>query len=78
MDDLQKREDYMGKVGLFTGLQDCNGADIHIGDTLEFNRREWGGDNNTFVVEFYAGELHILGSVEDLSNWCTVIKKWNA
>lgn len=61
----------MNTLGFWTGLYDRNGRKVHIGDTLEFDPKEWGGPNKT-VVEFINGELNILGSVSSVAEWCTV------
>lgn len=73
-----KFDDYMnmGKVGNFTGIYDQAGMPIHLGDTLEFDSREWGGVN-IFQLLFEDGELSIGFGVGDLTEFCTVIKKWN-
>jgi len=68
----------MDELGLDTGLVDRNKSPIHLGDTLEFDSKEWGNrDTNKFVITFEEGELSVLGCVSELSEWCTVIKKWN-
>jgi len=67
---------YMGTIGFWTGLLDRDGQPVHIGDTLEFDLNEWGGDC-VFVIGFDKGELTTNGTVSDISEWCRVIKKWN-
>lgn len=74
--DVTKFDDYIGKIGNFTGLYDMHGAPIHLGDTLSFDEREWGG-MNIFQLLFEDGELNIGFGVDDLAEFCTVIKKWN-
>lgn len=64
--------------GLYTGLSDCHGNPVHLGDTLEFDPNEWGNsDRNKFVIGFSDGELDCLGTPGDISEWCTIIKKWD-
>jgi len=36
----------------FTGKQDSKGTNIYEGDKIEFDAREWGSDDNVFVVEW--------------------------
>lgn len=67
----------MSELGLNTGLVDMHDKPIHLGDTILFDRREWGDDNNTFVIGFSDGELDIKGTIDDARSWWTVIKKWN-
>jgi hypothetical protein len=74
--DKALNEIYMGRKGLFTGLYDRNKQPIHLGDTLEFDEKEWGG-LCTFVVSFSEGELQICGTVAGLSEWCRIVKKWD-
>ena len=33
-------------VGLPTGQVDVNGDEVHFGDTLAFDEKEWGSSNN--------------------------------
>lgn len=69
----------MDEIGLDTGMVDKTGAPIHLGDTLEFDAREWGDDqSNKFVIKFEEGELLCHGSPFTLDEWCTIIKKWDA
>lgn len=66
----------MSEIGLFTGLYDMYGDKIHLGDRLKFSEGEWGGTDNEFVINFEEGELTLLGTVDDLDQWCFIIKKW--
>lgn len=64
----------MNTIGLDTGIKDRNGNPVHLGDVLEFDEREWGG-KHIFTIEFEEGELNTIPS--DVSEWCTIVKKWN-
>ena len=66
----------MNTLGFWTGLRDRNGRKVHIGDTLEFDPAEWGGDNET-VVKFENGELNVLGGVSAVAEWSVVIVGYN-
>lgn len=43
---------YESNVMQFTGKQDKEGTDIYEGDIIEFDRSEWGGDDNIHVVSW--------------------------
>lgn len=62
--------------GISIDRTDRQGNIIHVGDTLEFDAEEWGVEM-TFVVELENGKISHPGSTSDLSDWCTIIKKWN-
>jgi len=66
----------MNELGLFTGLLDANGLPIQLGDTLSFDPKEWGNEY-IFQLVFEDGGFNIGFSVEDLSEHCTIIKKYN-
>lgn len=72
----------MNAHGLYTGFTDRNETPIQLGDTLEFDAVEWWsggkpGPAPQFVIEFDDGELQVLGTTEDLDQYCTIVKKWN-
>lgn len=66
----------MNTLGYWTGLYDRKGQKVHIGDTLEFDQAEWGGPNSC-VVEFKDGELDVPGCPSEVSEWCTVIQRYD-
>ena len=60
----------------FTGLKDRGGKDIYDGDILEFDRAEWGGDDNIFPVTYSDNDGEWVtggGSNPECSDWKTVI-----
>lgn len=72
-------EIWMGNIGLFTGLKDRRGTPVHLGDTLEFDAAEWGAPapDNQFVIEYKDGELRVNGTVSEVSQFCTVIRRFD-
>lgn len=58
-----------------TGKFDCNKKEIFDGDIIEFNRKEWGSDNNIHIVTWddsNAAWCFGGGTVSDME-WRTVI-----
>lgn len=65
-------------LGLPIGVNDREGNPIHIGDVLHFDPDEWGASNHYFCIEFERGEVHGDGTTSDWSEWCVIVRKWDA
>ena len=63
-------------AGLWIGICDKDGNKIHIGDTLEFDEREYGCEC-IFTLTLEKGEFQHPGAMSDLSIWCKVIKPYS-
>jgi hypothetical protein len=64
-------------AGVYIGILDQEGSKIHIGDTLSFDPKEWGGPYE-FVIEITRGEISLPGGgPSDVTEWCTIIKKYD-
>lgn len=61
------------EIGVPIGATDKHGVPVHIGDTVEFDEREFGGPCR-FVIELRDGEIVHPGATGDLRSWCTVLK----
>lgn len=64
-----------GWRGMPLGIKDRNGVPIHVGDTLEFDKEEFGREC-IFEMEWDKEncEPSHPGARGDLSEWCRVIK----
>lgn len=63
----------MGERGQDTGLKDRNGRSVLVGDTIEFDEREW-GEPCRFEVKFEGGEIRVPGTLDDARSWWTVVE----
>jgi len=59
------------------GRNDRNGNPIHVGDTLRFDPEEWTGGCE-FQILIRDGKITGKGTSNDWSNWCWIVKKYNA
>lgn len=62
----------MGERGQDTGLKDRNGRSVLVGDTIEFDEKEWGGPCR-FEVKFEDGAIRVPGTLDDARSWWTVV-----
>lgn len=63
--------------GMPIDAKDKHGMPIHVGDTLRFDRDEWGGDNNVFTVTVRRGGIEYLGAPSDLREYCEILTKFD-
>lgn len=64
----------MGTHGTDTGLRDRHGFVVCIGDTVEFDPQEWGGECRfTVTYDRATGSLRIPGTASDAERWWTVL-----
>jgi len=76
-DNARLRAARLTGLGVPLGVHDRNGNQVHIGDTLRFDEKEW-GEPMAFVVELRRGEIHHPGATSDLSEYCEIIKRWDS
>lgn len=70
----ESSEPSINTPGLALGVRDRNGTEVHVGDIIEFDSAEWGGER-IVRVEFENGELS--QNPSEIPEWCTVLKKWS-
>jgi hypothetical protein len=64
-------------AGVPIGARDREGRPIHVGDTLSFDEREWGGPHE-FTIRIEDGEIVMSGGgASDLESWCTIVRRWD-
>lgn len=60
------------KIRVPIGIADRNGKQIYLGDTLQFDPEEWGGECE-FVIEIKEGQIVGKGTPDDWNNYCAVV-----
>lgn len=69
----------LGEIGTqLKVVTDKHGSPVHIGDTLSFDAKEWGG-KHVFVLGWDEEEceLDIGFPPSDITEWCEVVKRWD-
>ena len=64
-------------LGVPIGVNDAAGRPIHIGDTLDFEEREYGCPCR-FTIELNEGSIQHPGVTSDLSEFCEIAIPWDA
>ena len=64
-------------AGMPIDLNDKHGNPVHIGDTIDFDEKEWGATFVPYVVTVESGEIQLWGSPSDFPVHCEIVKRWD-
>ena len=73
---LRKNLTQNSAVGMPIDANDKNGNPICVGDTLDFDEKEWGGEFKPEQILIENCEVLYSGSYHDFSQYRQIVKKW--
>jgi len=64
-------------LGLPIDVRDRDGKELHVGDRVRFDEKEW-GEPHEFIIGFEAGEICFSSTADDLESYATLVEPYAA